>query len=150
MLKTHLLARLRNLDYNGDEHVFTSDERYAIHFVNGLNRVPMPRRLQTDFTTYDVRRAYDTLRPSHGGVVMVHSCEDGANAHPFWYAQVLAAFIFRVHYDGCEHTKDVLWIRWLRVVPSYRWSIRNTRLPKIGFVTDSPGAFGFIDPALVI
>lgn len=110
----------------------------------------MPRRLQIHFTTYDVRRAYDTLRPGQGGVVMLHSCEEGPDAHPFWYAQVLAAFVFHVHYDGHEHTMDVLLIRWLGVVPGHHWSIPRARLPKIGFVPESPGAFGFIDPVLVI
>ena len=38
----------------------------------------------------------------------------------------------------------------LGVVPRYHWSISKGHLPKIGFVAESPGAFGFIDPALVI
>ena len=110
----------------------------------------MPKRLQINYTTYDIRRDYDTLRPSHGGFVMLQSCEEGTEAHPFWYARVLAAFIFQVNYQGEEHTIDILWVRWLGVVPGYRWGIHKAHLPKIGFVPDSPGAFGFIDPSLVM
>ena len=81
---------------------------------------------------------------------MLHSCKDGPNGHPFWYAQVIAVFVFHVCYDGHDHTMDVLWIQWLRVVPGHCWSISKAHLPKIGFIPDSPGAFGFIDPAVVI
>ena len=149
-LKSHLLAHLQNLEYDGDEYAFTPDDRDSVHFVNGLNRIPMPRQVQFNFTTYDVRRAHDTLCPGHGRVVMLHSCEDGLDAHPFWYAQVLATFVFRLHYNGREHTKDVLWICWFGGVPGHQWSTEKAQLPKIGFMPNSPGAFGFIDPALVI
>lgn len=145
-----MLARLRHLDYDGDENAFTPEERASIHFIHGLNQVHMPRRLQIYFTTYDVRRAYDMLRLGQGGMVMLHSCEEGLDAHPFWYAQVLAAFVFHVRYNGYEHTMDVLWVQWLGVVPGHHWGIQKARLPKIGFVPESSGAFGFIDPGLVI
>lgn len=145
-----MLAHLCNLNYDGDENTFTPEEWATIHFINGLNQVRMPRRLQIYFTTYDVRRAYDTLWLGQGGVVMLHSCEEGPDAHPFWYAQVLAAFVFCVYYDGRKHTMDVLWVQWLGVVLGHRWSIQKARLPKIGFIPESPGAFGCIDPALMI
>ncbi|KAG1722403.1 uncharacterized protein EDB91DRAFT_1088151 [Suillus paluster] len=43
---------------------------------------------------------------------------------------------------------EVLWVRWFGVVPQYRWGFQEARLPKIGFIPKSPGAFGFLDPSL--
>ncbi|KIK21705.1 hypothetical protein PISMIDRAFT_103599 [Pisolithus microcarpus 441] len=80
------------------------------------------------------------------------SCEEGASAHPFWYAQLIRACIFHIYYKGAQHTMDVLWVCWLGVKPGYHWGINQARLPKVGFVPDckSAGAFGFVDPTLVI
>ena len=46
---------------------------------------------------------------------------------------------------------EVLWVRWLGVVPGYKWGFSQARLPKVGFVPDNnDNAFGFLDPSLVI
>ncbi|KIM62639.1 hypothetical protein SCLCIDRAFT_119118 [Scleroderma citrinum Foug A] len=45
---------------------------------------------------------------------------------------------------------EVLWVRWFGVMPGHQWGIKKARLPKIGFVPDSPGAFRFIVPLLVL
>jgi len=137
-------------EYDGDECVFTSEERNSVRFVNNLNRVIQSKRFQINYTTYDVRRDQDTLRPGHSATVMMLSREHGPNAHPFWYAQVLSAFLIEVSYKGVAQTVEVLWVRWFGVVPGYRWGIKKARLPQIGFVPDSPGAFGFLDPSLVL
>lgn len=143
-----------NLEYDGDEHIFSSDERASLQFVNNLNRVLRPRRFQINYTTYDMRRDQDTLRPGQGSAVMLLSREDnGPNSHPFWYAQVLGSFIFTVNYMGSEQKMEVLWVRWFGVVPGYRWGFQSARLPKIGFVSsdlDSDVAFGFFDPSLAL
>jgi hypothetical protein len=36
------------------------------------------------------------------------------------------------------------------LTPHYRWGFKEGRLPKVGFVPDSPTAFGFLDPSLVL
>ena len=149
-LKDHLLSRLLNDEYDGDERVFTSEEKNTIHFVNNLNRVFRSKRFQLNFTTYDICREQDTLCPGHGTFIMMLSREDGPDAHPFWYAQVLSAFIFTVNHHGVDKMMEVLWVRWFGVVPGHKWGIKNARLPKIGFVPDSPGAFRFLDPTLVL
>ncbi|KAK0232203.1 hypothetical protein EDD85DRAFT_735974, partial [Armillaria nabsnona] len=44
-----------------------------------------------------------------------------------------------------------LWVRWYGTEPGYRWGFKSARLPKIGFVPeDDEGAFGFVDPSLVL
>jgi len=93
----------------------------------------------------------DTLQPGHDAMVMLLSRESGSNAHPFWYAQVLGAFIISVDYMGVGRIMEFLWVRWFGVVPGYRWGLENARLPKIGFISsDSDVAFGFIDPSLIL
>ena len=100
-----------------------------------------------------MRRDQDTLHPGRGSTqaVMLLSREDGPNAHPFWYAEVLGAFLITVCHSGIERTMDFLWVRWFGVVPGYCWGLKSARLPKIGFVpSDSSSAFGFVDPSLVL
>ena len=143
-----------DLDYDGDERTFTDDQRKQLHFVDGLNRVLQPKRFQINYTTYDVRRDQDTLRPGHGAAIMALSRECDDDAHPFWYAHVLGAFYIDVEYTGTapctSYTMDFLWVRWFGTVPGHRWGLKQARLPKIGFIADSPAAFGFLDPSLVI
>ena len=88
---------------------------------------------------------------------MVLSREDGPGAHPFWYAQIIRAFIIPVintapdARNRCQQTIEVLWVRWLGVEPGYRWGFKAARLPKIGFVPETDdNPFGFLDPSLVI
>lgn len=82
--------------------------------------------------------------------------EQGTNPHPFWYAQVLGAFCIQVLHIGPDirncspQSIEFLWVRWLGVVPCYQWGFKEGRLPKVGFIPDSPGAFGFLDPSLVL
>lgn len=100
---------------------------------------------------YDMRRDQDTLHTGSGAAVMLLSHEDGPNAHPFWYTEVLSAFIFTIDYAGTESMMEVLWVRWFGVVPGHRWGFKYARLPKVGFVLSETGAaFGFVDPALVL
>lgn len=92
-----------NNEYDGDEQVFTSEERNAVHFVNNLNRVVRPKHFQVNYTTYDMRREQDTLHPGHGrAAVMMLSQEEGPDAHPFWYAQILGAFLIAVNHHGVD------------------------------------------------
>ena len=88
---------------------------------------------------------------------MTPSPEEGENAHPYWYAQVLGVYRADVRHTGPQsedfdfHEMAFLFVRWLGKEPGYRWGRRFTRLPKVGFVPeDQPDVFGFLDPALVI
>ncbi|KAH7927896.1 hypothetical protein BV22DRAFT_1006163 [Leucogyrophana mollusca] len=156
-LKDHLLSRLYDFEYNGDEHHFTDAERNDLRFMDNLNRVFQPKRFQVNYTTYDIRRDQDSMRPGKDCVVMTLSREDGDGAHPFWYARVLRAFHIRVLHVGpnarnrSPQTLEFLWVRWFGVMPGHRWGFKEARLPKIGFVPDvDENAFGFLDPSLVI
>ena len=152
-LKDHLLSRLVGLDYNGDEWIFTPNERNNIEFTN-LNSVVESKLLRINYTTYDIRRDYDTIRTRDGDVVMISSRDE---QHPFWYARVIRAFHIQVHFcpDGVswsKHRMEVLWVHWLGIDQKNKWGFKEARLPKIGFVPDRADCipFGFLDPSLVI
>ena len=149
-LKDHLLSRLLNDEYDGNEQVFTSEERNTVHFVNNLNRVFQLKCFQLNYTTYDIRHEQDMLHPGHGAFIMMLSQEDGPDAHPFWYAQVLSTFFIAVNHRGVDKMMEILWVRWFGVMPGHKWGIKKAHLPQIGFVPDSPGAFRFLDPMLVL
>lgn len=144
-------------EYDGDERQFSDSERNDLRFINNLCRVRQPRRFQVNYTTYDVRRDQDSMRPGYNCNVMTLSREEGDHIHPFWYTQVLRAYHIQVLHTGPQarnrspQTLEVLWVRWLGVDPAYRWGLHDARLPKVGFVpTTDDSAFGFLDPSFVI
>ena len=142
-MKDHLLSRLHGYEYDGDERSFTDDERNDLRIIGGLNRIIQSTVLRINYTTYDICRGQDVLRPGPKCFVFTLSREDGPDAHPFWYAQVLRALHVEVLHTGpharCRspQTMELLWVRWLGVEPKYRWGFRKARLPKVGFVPES-------------
>ena len=156
-LKDHLLSRLHRYDYDGDERQFSVLEHNNLHFVDNLNTVTESKIFRVNYTSYDIRRQQDFMQPGPGCTIMMLSREDGPNAHPFWYAQVLRAFQIPVVHvvpnicDCSRQIMEVLWVRWLGVEPGYHWGFKEARLPKVGFVPDTDDhAFGFLDPSLVM
>ena len=155
-LKDHLLSRLLTLDFDGDERPFTPEQRNELRLLN-LDRVIESKILRINYTSYDIRRAYDSLRSDCRSFLMTLSREDDPDRHPFWYCQLVRAFRIDVHYcpggvSRSKETLEVLWVRWLGNDPGHKWGFKYGALPKIGFVPergDSP-AFGFLDPSLVI
>ncbi|KAG5649632.1 hypothetical protein H0H81_002769 [Sphagnurus paluster] len=148
-LQDHLLARL-------PPEISTVTNTMTLRQKTGI--ISALSLLRVNYTTYDIRRATDTINPHTHNFVMVHSPETGKDAHPFWYAQVLGVFHTVVRHTGPrsrnpyeDHRMPFLWVRWLGVEPGYKFVRRNARLPKVGFVPDAdPYAFGFLDPSLVI
>jgi len=156
-MKDHLLSRLHGYEYDGDERSFTNDECNDLRIIGGLNQVIQSTVLRINYTTYDIRRRQDVLRPGPKCFVFTLSREDGPDTHPFWYAQVLRAFHIEVLHTGPDarcrspQTMELLWVCWLGVEPKYHWGFHKARLPKVGFVPESDfNAFGFLDPSLVI
>ena len=81
---------------------------------------------------------------------MMLSQEHGHNTHPFWYAQILSAFLITVNHHGVNQTMEVLWVRWFGIMPGHQWGIKKAHLLKIGFILDTSDAFSFLDPSLVL
>ena len=81
---------------------------------------------------------------------MTRSPEESADAHPYWYAQVLGVYRANVRHTGLlsrdirYHQMDFLFVRWLGSEPGYRWGRRFAHLPKVGYVVEAqPDAFRF-------
>lgn len=109
--------------------------------------------MRVHYTTYDMRREYDTVSPNTHADVMVLSGET-TPSHPYWYARILGIYHLETWLqDGKKQHLEVLYVRWLAsLVPSdYQSGIQSARLPKVAFVEESDhDAFGFLDPGQVI
>ncbi|KAG2051821.1 hypothetical protein BDR06DRAFT_983417 [Suillus hirtellus] len=122
-LKNHLLSCILELEYDGDECIFSDSDRNDLHFTDNLSRVQQPHHFRVNYTTYDI--------PGYNCNVMALSREEHEGAHPFCL--------------------EVLLVRWLGVDPTYHWGLKEARLPKVGFIPETDNdAFGFLDPSLVI
>ena len=153
-LKSHILERLKFVPD-------LPDERYSENMRNTVvieqNRLYLHRVLRINYTTYDLRRDQDTINPAtpHRDVMFL-SPETRSNAHPYWYARVLAIFHINVRrIDAAPFTPperlNVLWIRWFGEDPEWEDGWTSRRLPRVGFVpATDPDAFGFLDPSTVL
>lgn len=114
-----------------------------------------------NYTSYDRRREQDVINPTSRPDIMVLSCEDGEDVHPFWYARVIKVFHLFVSHrgstSGAEHTPmepqrmDVLWVRWFGLDTDAQGGWSKKRLHGVSFIpSDEPVPFGFLDPAQVI
>ncbi|KIK31400.1 hypothetical protein CY34DRAFT_38511, partial [Suillus luteus UH-Slu-Lm8-n1] len=151
-LKDHVLYRLRNLDISYCDHIFTDAERNSV--IISDNRIFSVQTMQVHYTTYDLRREYDTINPRTYADVMVLSGETRPR-HPYWYARVLGIY----HMDVWLNTEgpikrrqiEVLYVRWMAPLIDYQSGMSCARLPKVAFVEDSDcDAFGFLNPGQVI
>lgn len=115
------------------------------------------RTLRVNYTTYDVRRAQDSLNPRTHADVMVLSQEDqdDSDGHPYWYARLLGIFHVDVQHvgahsaDSTTQRMEFAWVRWLGADPGHKDGWEAKRLRRIGFVPGEDG-FGFIDPLDII
>ncbi|KAF8951473.1 hypothetical protein BDZ97DRAFT_1684491 [Flammula alnicola] len=157
-LQEHLLGRILGRDFDGDTHEsFTHEDRNSIRLRNNTIFRHMTARI--NYTTYDIRRDYDTVNPRTHPFIMVSSpeVESNPNAHPFWYGAVIGVFHADVQHTGSKSRSfgwkpmDFLWVRWLGVVPGHSFGQKQAKLPKLGFIPETDDyAFGFLDPSLVI
>ncbi len=155
-MKDHLLGRLLDRRFDGDtDEYFTPEDRLTVRILN--QTIYQVRTARINYTTYDLRRAHDTVNPRTHPYVILASPETDPNAHPFWYASVIGIFhadiqhIGKKSQDYSPRRMEFLWVRWLGLAPGHSYGKEQARLPKIGFV---PGfdefAFGFLDPSLIL
>ncbi|PPQ73389.1 hypothetical protein CVT24_008509 [Panaeolus cyanescens] len=174
-LKDHILGRLLNQRYDGDDNPFSSAQRAQVLFRN--HTMFEHKTLQVNYTTYDMRREQDTLNPRTNPNIMVLSPDD--QEHPYWYAKIIGIYHVLVVHHSLQPEPKLMhfpWVRWYGMEPSkhYKYGWKAQKLPRIGFVDDSSAtgntphssdtsdsdsstnedlsspAFGFIDPANVI
>ncbi|KAG1775822.1 hypothetical protein EV702DRAFT_1199039 [Suillus placidus] len=151
-LKDHVLYRLRNLDITYCDHTFSDDEHNLV--IISDNRLYSVQTMQVHYTTYDLRREYDTVNTRTHPDIMVLSGETGPQ-HPYWYARILGIYHMDVWLNNKSLIKkrhiEVLYVRWLAPLTNHQSGMNCARLPKIAFVEESDrDAFGFLDPSQVI
>jgi hypothetical protein len=151
-LKDHVLYRLRKLDVSYCDHVFTDEEHNSVIIPN--NTLYTVQTMQVHYTTYDLRREYDTINAQTHADVMVISGET-MPSHPYWYARVLGIYHVQTWLnDGSQPVKQhlqLLWVRWLTPLQNHKSGTKHARLPKVAFVEESDAdSFGFLDPGQVI
>lgn len=106
-----------------------------------------------------MRRDQDfvSIRNHADVMVLAHEDDDEMDKHPYWYARVIGIFHASVRYLGedslCREFKDIefIWVRWFGRDPTMPGGFAARRLHCVGFVdAESGGAFGFLDPSLII
>ncbi|KAG2345174.1 hypothetical protein BDR05DRAFT_843809, partial [Suillus weaverae] len=78
---------------------------------------------------------------------------ESSPSHPYWYARVLGIYHVDTWLQGetKQQNLEILHVRWLAPLMSYKSAIQRTRLPKLVFVKESDyDAFGFLNPTQVI
>lgn len=148
------MYRLKKLSIDHCDHIFTNEEHNSVIIPN--NTVYSVQTMQVHYTTYDMRREYDTINPNTHADVMVLSGETSPS-HPYWYARVLGIYHMDTWLEGVGSAQkqhlEVLHVRWLAPLISsdYRSGMQRAHLPKVAFVEESDcDAFGFLDPGQVI
>ncbi|TCD66065.1 hypothetical protein EIP91_001873 [Steccherinum ochraceum] len=159
MLQDHLFSRLTG---RPDDGSFTNTDRHRV-FIAG-DKMYRHKVLRVNYTTYDVRRAQDSLNPRTHADIMVLAPEDEAESdwHPYWFARIVGIYHVNVKLLNPDFTEpsgpsirvDFLWVRWFKRDPTALGGWVARRLPRISF-TDSTApedgpSFGFLDPAMVI
>lgn len=140
----HILSRLTGREYDGGESDFSLDERRSVRIEN--NKLYKHKVLRIHYTTYDMRRATDSVNPrvpDHANIIL-----PGTNG-TFWYARVLGVFHVNVRLasGGDFERMEILWVRWYGEDSSWVSGAAAKRLPRMGFIPHTePAAFGFINP----
>ncbi|KAF6741116.1 hypothetical protein DFP72DRAFT_834947 [Ephemerocybe angulata] len=171
-LKTHLLFRFQGCRYDGDETGVTDEDLRKVVIID--NAIFRHKVLRINYTTYDQRREQDSLNPRTHADILLLAPDQSRDAHPYWYAHIVAVCHARVVYHGGEtfgaqpEDIDFLLIRWYGRATTPTTSgptssrASGSRLPagwasksmhRVGFVDekkDNSPAFGFLDPKLII
>lgn len=153
-LLDHLLARITGQQYSWDGLLASPDQYTAIDISK--DRLYFHETAQFNYTTYDIQRGQDSVKPvltfntnasicnSHAArsTVMLASSEDdkASGEHPFWYARILAVFHVNVRNRSNMAEKyrrmDILWVRWLGRDPDVKGGWKSKRLDRVGYVKD--------------
>lgn len=153
-LLDHLLTHLLDLEYDGDEHEFTDEERAKVVIIN--NHMYRHHVVRVNYTTYDNRREQDTINPRTWPNIMMLSSEDGEDGHPYWYAHVLEIFHASVlHVSPQSKSLQPQWmefmlVRWFGRDMTKLGGWKSQQLHRIGFVSGDSTPFGFMDPARIV
>ncbi len=165
-LKEHILPRIKamlNVETPAENNPPSSSVAVdkgigldGIHFKD--DRMYQHSIMCINYTTYDVRRAQDSVNPNtdHNNIMLLSGQDDG---HEYLYARVLGIYHVKVIYTGPGmldyHARRVefLWVRWFEHVDDEPVQAGWTRrqLDRVRFLPiNDQDAFGFVDPAHVL
>lgn len=170
-MKNHISPRLKAILQKEDSAPGPAPQRNSDDLdVNSIffHKDTMYRHciMRINYTTYDVRRAQDTINPrtEHCNIMLLGSPGHNGQAqaiHQYRYAKVLGIYHVNVIYGGGPgrltdyrpRRLEFLWVRWFDVAEDapvqQGWS--TAQLDQLYFSRiDREGAFGFVDPAQVL
>ncbi|KAI0069257.1 hypothetical protein BV25DRAFT_1867060 [Artomyces pyxidatus] len=157
-LQDHILERLRHPDMASEGRTYSAEDRAQVIIQN--NRIFRHKVFRVNYTTYDVRRAQDSMNPrTHADVITLLRDEDGVSLrypHPFSYARILGVFHVDFLYNvpglpPIPKSIEFLWVRWFRHDAQWASGFLKRRLHRIHLLPDTDdNAFGFLDPDDVI
>lgn len=138
-----------------------SNQLNSIYFKNDLLYTHNIMRI--NYTTYDVRRAQDTINPNtdHRDIMVLAPSDDADDdsTHQFKYARVLGIYHTNVIFapPGTQVYKvrrvEFLWVRWFKIIGDrpVKWGWERTRLDRLEFPpVNQETSFGFLDPGDVL
>ena len=141
------------------EYDHDNPEYDGIHFKG--NRLYQHNIMRINYTTYDVRRAQDTISPKtdQRNVMFLSFNEFDPSRHQYSYARVLGVFHVYIVYTGRgmldynARRMEFLWVRWYEVVDdcNVQAGWKSARLDRLRFPPmDEDESFGFVDPAHIL
>jgi hypothetical protein len=149
-LRNHLISRIKQENQDEDFPQFSQRELDKVSFRYG--RIYPHARMRVLYTTYDLRRAVDTIDISNRPNVMAPAYYDGTTVdrHPFWYARVLGIYHADVNYGAQSIGRmEFLWVRWYAWDSTQQSGWKAHRLDRLVYDSEEY-QFGFLDPAVVI
>lgn len=121
------------------------------------NKLYRHKVVRVNYTTYDIRRAQDSLNPWTHADFMVLAHKDGDDAFPYWFGRIIEVFHADIVHTGVASKSiepqqmDFLWVRWFGRDLSHKSGFKAKCLHRLGFLPDDqPGAFAFLDPQEII
>jgi hypothetical protein len=127
------------------------------HILFKHDRIYTHNIMRVNYTTYDVRRAQDTINPAtpHRDIMVLADIDGNTDTHRFLYTRVLGVYHVNVIYTGPEmidyrpRRLEFLWVRWFEHVVEGSWTASTLDCvcfpPMAG-----ENAYGFLDPTDVI
>jgi len=109
-----------------------------------------------NYTTYDIRRAQDSLNPrTHADLIVLALEDDEQNPFLYWFGQIVGVFHADILHTGpaCKTSEiqqmDFLWVWWFGRDKQYKSGFKVKQLHHIRFL-DGPEALRFLDPKEII
>ena len=154
--QTTLDSAILDFLHVSNETMLQSPPLQLNHVIFKGERIYRHRLLHVNYTTYDLRREFDSINPrtDHRDIMLLSSSDDG---HPFCYAWVLGIFHANIIYTGPGSNDfqsqriEFLWVRWFEVIQDHPLLWEQQTLDTVKFLPMADkDAFGFVDPANIV